>query len=150
VNSMAARNGSIGFAIPANLVKMLVPQLVAKGRVEWGWLGVSITEVGDEDVERLKLREAKGVLVRGVMPGEPAAEGGVQADDVIIALDGTPLDAPRDLQRVVSTTPVGKRVRVVVMRGGEQKEMEVTIGRYRERAAAGAPVTPESEPRPDR
>ena len=135
VNSMAARNGSIGFAIPSNLVKLLVPQLATKGKVEWGWLGVSITEVGDDDLDRLKLRETKGVLVRGVMPGEPADQGGVKADDVIIALDGMTLDAPRDLQRVVSSTPVGKRVRVVVLRAGEQKEMEVTIGRYQERAA---------------
>jgi serine protease Do len=134
VNSMAARNGSIGFAIPSNLVKLLVPQLATKGKVEWGWLGVTITEIGDDDVGRLKLREAKGVLVRNVMPGEPADQGGVKADDVIIALDGTTLDEPRDLQRVVSTTPVGKRVRVVVLRAGEQKEMEVTIGRYQERA----------------
>ena len=133
VNSMAARNGSIGFAIPSNMVKQLVPQLVDKGKVEWGWLGVSITEIGDDDVGRLKLREAKGVLVRGVMPGEPADQGGVRADDVIIALNGAPMDAPRDLQRVVSTTPVGTRVRVVVLRAGEQKEMEVTIGRYKER-----------------
>ena len=134
VNSMAARNGSIGFAIPSNLVKLLVPQLATKGKVEWGWLGVSITEVGDDDLDRLKLREAKGVLVRGVMPGEPADQGGVKADDVIIALDGMTLEAPRDLQRVVSSTPVGKRVRVVVLRAGEQKEMEITIGRYQERA----------------
>src|SRR6266550_7938742 len=95
VNSMAARNGSIGFAIPSNVVKLLVPQLATKGKVEWGWLGVSITEVGDDDLGRLKLR---------------------------------------DLQRVVSTTPVGKRVRMVVLRAGEQKEMEITIGRYQERA----------------
>jgi serine protease Do len=133
VNSMAARNGSIGFAIPANLVKLLVPQLATKGKVEWGWLGVSIAEIGDDDLDRLKLREARGVLVRGVMPGEPADQGGVKPDDVIIALDGTTLEAPRDLQRVVSTTPVGKRVRVVVLRAGEQKEIEVTIGRYQER-----------------
>ena len=133
VNSMAARNGSIGFAIPANLVKLLVPQLVTKGRIEWGWLGVSIAEIGDDDLERLKLTEPKGVLVRGVMPGEPADKGGLRADDVLIALDGTPLDAPRDLQRVVSTTPVGKRVRLSLLRGGEKKELEVTIGRYKER-----------------
>jgi serine protease Do len=135
VNSMAARNGSIGFAIPSNLVKLLVPQLATSGKVEWGWLGVSIAEIGEDDLDRLKLREARGVLVRGVMPGEPADQGGVKADDVIIALDGTTLEAPRDLQRLVSTTPVGKRVRVVVLRAGEQKEIEITIGRYRERPA---------------
>jgi len=73
-------------------------------------------------------------LSRSVKPGDPADQGGVKADDVIIALDGMTLDAPSDLQRVVSSTPVGKRVRVVVLRAGEQKEMEVTIGRYQERA----------------
>jgi serine protease Do len=133
VNSMAARNGSIGFAIPSNLVKLLVPQLATKGKVEWGWLGVSIAEVADDDVGRLKLTEAKGVLLRGVMKGEPADLGGLKPDDVLIALDGTPLDAPVDLQRVVSTTPVGKVVRVVLLRGGEKKEVEVKIGRYKDR-----------------
>ncbi|HEY2991213.1 MAG TPA: trypsin-like peptidase domain-containing protein [Methylomirabilota bacterium] len=133
VNSMAARNGSIGFAIPSNLVKLLVPQLATKGKVEWGWLGVSIAEIGDEDLDRLKLTEAKGVLLRGVIPGEPAERGGLKADDVLIALDGTPLDTPRDLQRMVSTTPVGKVVRVVLLRAGQKKEVEVTIGRYKER-----------------
>ncbi len=132
VNSMAARNGSIGFAIPSNIVRTLVPQLVAKGHVEWGWLGVSITEVGDDDVPRLKLGDAHGVLVRAVMPGEPADRGGLRANDVIVALDGTRLDSPRDLQRVVASTPVGKRVHVVVMRDGKETEVEVEIGRYRE------------------
>jgi serine protease Do len=136
VNSMAARNGSIGFAIPSNLVKMLVPQLATKGKVEWGWLGVSIAEVTDEDVPRLKLREPRGVLVRGVMPGEPADKGGVRAEDVIVAVDGTQLESPRDLQRVVSSTPVGKRVRVMLMREGRETEVEVTIGAYKEREAA--------------
>src|SRR5213078_2612101 len=136
VNSMAARNGSIGFAIPSNLVKLLVPQLATKGKIEWGWLGVSIAEVTDEDVPRLKLRDARGVLVRGVMPGEPAAVGGVKADDVLVAVDGTPLEGPRDLQRVVSSTPVGKRVRLVLLREGRETEVEVTIGLYKEREAA--------------
>src|SRR6059036_200351 len=147
VNSMAARNGSIGFAIPSNLVKLLVPQLAAKGKIEWGWLGVSIAEVTDEDVPRLKLREARGVLVRGVMPGEPAAVGGVKADDVLVAVDGTPLESPRDLQRVVSSTPVGKRVRLVLMREGRETEVEVTIGLYRERERDEAP-TPKDKDAP--
>src|SRR5216117_1098572 len=133
VNSMAARNGSIGFAIPSNLVKLLVPQLASKGKIEWGWLGLSIAELTDEDMPRLKLREMRGVLVRGVMPGEPAAVGGVKADDVLVAVDGTRLENPRDLQRVVASTPVGKRVRVVLLRDGRETEVEVTVGLYKER-----------------
>ena len=148
VNSMAARNGSIGFAIPSNLVKLLVPQLASKGKIEWGWLGVSIAEVTDEDVPRLKLREARGVLVRGVMPGEPAAVGGVKADDVLVAVDGTPLEGPRDLQRVVSSTPVGKRVRLVLLREGRETEVEVTIGLYKERDARERDDAPKEKDAP--
>jgi serine protease Do len=132
VNAMAARNGSIGFAIPSNLVSVIVPQLASRGKVEWGWLGVSITEVSDEDAERLKLADSKGVLVRGVIPGEPAERGGIKANDVLTMLDGTPLDGPRDLQRLVSSSPVGKRVRVGLVREGQKQELEVEIGRYRE------------------
>ena len=132
VNSMAARNGSIGFAIPSNLVRMLLPQLVEKGRIEWGWLGVGIAEVGDDDLGRLKLREARGVLIRSVMPGEPADKGGVKPNDVIIALDGTRLEGPRDLQRLVASTPVGQKVRVTLLRDGNETDLEVTIGKYRE------------------
>ena len=131
VNSMAARNGSIGFAIPSNVVKMLTPQLIAKGTVEWGWLGVSITEVGDDDVPRLKLRDSRGVLIRSVMPGEPADQGGVRPNDVIVALDGSPMEGPRDLQRVVASTPVGKKIRVTVLRDGREQQLDVTIGRYK-------------------
>src|SRR3989454_11394692 len=56
VNSMAARNGTIGFAIPASLVQLVLPQLASKGRIEWGWLGVAISEVTDDDLDRLKPR----------------------------------------------------------------------------------------------
>jgi serine protease Do len=133
INTMAARNGSLGFAIPSNLVSVLVPQLASKGKVEWGWLGVSITEVSDDDAERLKLAEAKGVLVRGVIPGEPADRGGLKTNDVLTTLDGAPLDGPRDLQRLVSSSPVGKKVKVGLVRDGARKELEVEIGLYRER-----------------
>jgi serine protease Do len=153
VNSMAARNGSIGFAIPSSLVKQLVPQLATKGRVEWGWLGVAIAEVTEDDLDRLKLREPRGVLVRDVMPGDPAERGGVRANDVIVEFDGTALEGPRDLQRVVSTTPVGKKVRVTLVRDGRETEVEVTIGLYQEREAPraerpGRPPRPD-EPKPD-
>jgi serine protease Do len=133
VNSMVTRDMTIGFAIPSNLVKMLLPQLASKGRVDWGWLGVAIAEVTEDDIGRLKLREPRGVLVRSVMPGDPADKGGVRADDVIVGIDGTPLESTRDLQRVVSSTPVGKKVKVVLMREGQETEVEVTIGLYQER-----------------
>src|SRR5881409_4310377 len=149
VNTMAMRNGSIGFAIPANLVKMLLPQLATKGRVDWGWLGVSISEVTEDDLDRLKLREARGVLVRSVIPGEPADKGGVRANDVIIGIDGLRLESPRDLQRAVSSTPVGKRVRVALLRDGQETEVEVTIGLYPESDTGSGEPSERVPRRPD-
>ena len=146
INSMAARNGTIGFAIPVNIVKGLLPQLASKGKVEWGWLGVGIAEVGDEDVSKYQLKEQRGVLIRHVVAGQPADKGGVKTDDVILAVDGAQIEGPRDLQRIISTTPVGRAVKLYVMRGGKETELEVTVGLYEAAAARPqprrAPVAP--------
>jgi serine protease Do len=133
VNSMAARNGSIGFAIPSNLVKMLAPQLATKGRIDWGWLGVSIAEIGDDDLEKFKLKEARGVLIREVMAGEPAEKGGLRPNDIVVSIDGTAVEGPRDLQRIVSSTPVGTRIRMGVLRDGKLEDLEITVGLYKPR-----------------
>ena len=130
VNSMAARNGSIGFAIPINLVKGLLPQLAEKGRVEWGWLGVTIAEVGEDDAPKFGLTEARGVLIRNVVVGQPADKGGVRANDVILGVDGASLEGPRDLQRIISATPVGRSVKLQVWREGKSTELDVVIGAY--------------------
>ncbi len=144
VNSMAARNGSIGFAIPVNLVKGLLPQLAEKGKVEWGWLGVSIAEVGDEDLAKYNLKEPRGVLIRQVVAGQPADQAGMKANDVIMAVDGAPVEEPRDLQRIIASTPVGKIVKLSVMREGKETEVSVTVGAYqasgRSRGQEPAPV----------
>jgi serine protease Do len=141
VNSMAARNGSIGFAIPINLVKGLLPQLAEKGKVEWGWLGVSIAEVADEDVARYRLKEPRGVLVRQVVAGQPADRGGVKANDVILGVDGARVNEPRDLQRIISSTPVGKSVKLSMMREGQETEVSVIVGLYE-----AAPTRPRRQP----
>ena len=156
VNSMAARNGTIGFAIPVNIVKGLLPQLASRGKVEWGWLGVGIAEIGDEDVPKYQLKEQRGVLIRHVVAGQPADKGGVKADDVILAVDGAQIEGTRDLQRIISSTPVGRAVKLYVMRAGKETEIEVTIGPYQAaasrpqpRRAPGSPHGPEGPlPRP--
>lgn len=132
INTLAARNGSIGFAIPINLVKGLLPQLAEKGEVAWGWLGVGIDEVSDEDAPKLGLREPRGALIRQVMAGQPADQGGLKAMDVVLAVDGSPVDAPRDLQRIIALTPVGKTVTLTVQRDGKETAVPVTVGRYQE------------------
>src|SRR5499433_2255438 len=84
VNSMAARNGSIGFAIPSNLVKTLLPELASKGKVEWGWLGVRIDEITEDNVATYGLAEPRGVGIQSVIPDQPAAKAGLRAKDIVL------------------------------------------------------------------
>jgi serine protease Do len=141
VNTMAARNGSIGFAIPVNLIKGLLPQLLAKGAVEWGWLGVRIDEITEDNVKDYGLDAPRGVGIEGVLPGQPAAQAGLRAKDVVLEVDGRAIVTPRDLQRVISTAPVGSSVRLSLWRDGQAQDLTVTIGRFPEDDAA-APRAP--------
>jgi S1-C subfamily serine protease len=144
VNTLASQGGTIGFAIPVNLVKGLLPQLLAKGRVDWGWLGIAIDEVTEETVEEMKLSSTRGVLVRNVLPGQPAEKGGIKQKDVILSVDGTLVNTPRDLQRIVSTTPVGKEIPVLLLREGKEETVKVVVGLYQE----PQPPQRESQPSP--
>ena len=148
VNSMAAVNGSIGFAIPVNLVKALLPQLAEKGKVEWGWLGVTIAEVPDEEAARVGLKEPKGVLIRQVAAGQPADQGGIKANDVVVSVDGASVEGPRDLQRIISSTPVGKVVKISLMREGKETEVAVTVGAYQAPPMPRVPRRMVPAPRP--
>jgi serine protease Do len=140
INSMATRNGSIGFAIPVNLAKGLLPQLAEKGKVEWGWLGVRLSEITPEDAPKYGLTEARGILIQEVMAGQPADLAGVKASDVVLSVDGTEVRAPKDLQRIISSTPAGQTVTLKVMRDGKPTEMPVTVGQYREERAQAPAV----------
>jgi S1-C subfamily serine protease len=148
VNSMAARNGTIGFAIPINLVKGLLPQLAEKGKVEWGWLGVSISEIGEDEAPKFGLTETKGVLIRQVVAGQPADQGGMKANDVVLAVNGTALEGPRDLQRIISSTPVGRTVKLKVWREGKPTELDVVVGAYQGAAIRPTQRGPQTPPGP--
>lgn len=142
VNSMAARNGSIGFAIPVNLVKGLLPALLARGKVEWGWLGVRIDEITEDNVAEYGLSEPRGVGISDVIPDQPAARAGLRAKDVVLSVDGTTIGVPRDLQRVIASTPAGNTVRVVLLRDGQEQALPVTVGRYPEADEGSRPAPP--------
>jgi serine protease Do len=136
VNTMAARNGSIGFAIPINLIKTLLPQLLAKGSVEWGWLGVRIDEITEENIKDYGLDAPRGVGIEGVLPGQPAAQAGLRAKDVVLEVDGRTIGSPRDLQRAIATTPVGTAVKHSLWRDGQAQDLTVTVGRFPEQDSA--------------
>ncbi|MBI3989613.1 MAG: trypsin-like peptidase domain-containing protein [candidate division NC10 bacterium] len=133
VTTMAARGGSLGFSIPINLVKALLPQLLERGAIIWGWLGIQIEEVDDELAELEGLPLGKGVLVSAVLPGQPADQGGIRVGDIILSIDEVAINSPKELIRVVSTSQVGKEVRITLRRKGQDLQVSVRIGAYPER-----------------
>jgi serine protease Do len=126
--SRSGGNIGIGFAIPINLAKELLPQLREKGKVVRGWLGVYIQKVTPEIAESLGLTQSDGALVADVMTGTPAQEAGVEVGDVIVEFDGQPIKNSNDLPTIVARTPVGKATSLRIIRGDKQQTLSVTIG----------------------
>jgi serine protease Do len=125
--SRTGGNVGIGFAIPVNMAKEIVPQLEEKGHVTRGWLGVGIQKITPELAKSFGLKDDKGALVSQVANDGPAHKGGIETGDVIIEFDGKKVSEMNDLPRVVASTPVGKAVEVKVLRGGNEVVREVKI-----------------------
>ncbi|UJQ94641.1 Do family serine endopeptidase [Mariluticola halotolerans] len=118
----------IGFAVPGNLAKPVVDQLVAFGETRRGWLGVGIQEVSEDIAITLGREDTQGALVVEVIEASPSV--GVMRDgDLILVFDGRPIVTTHDLPRFVAETEVGKQVIVRVLRDGTEQDLEVTIGR---------------------
>lgn len=118
----------IGFAVPANLARPVVQQLIEFGRTKRGWLGVQIQSVTDEMVEALGLQQARGALVAKVVPGGPAQKAGIDSGDVITSFDGKAIASTNALTRSVAETPVGKTVNVDIIRKGKKQTVKATLG----------------------
>ncbi len=124
--SQSGGSVGIGFAIPINMAKDLLPQLKS-GKVVRGWLGVMIQKITPELQETLKLKEGKGALVGDVTDGGPAKNAGIQRGDVIVAFDGKEIKDSSELPYQVASTPVGKVVPVEIMRKGQKQTVRVKI-----------------------
>ena len=136
--AMVPHGRGIGFAIPIDTAKPLIPQMVETGGVTRGYLGVSIQSISQELAEAMKLAGTHGALVGEVKADSPAAQAGLQTGDVITAFDGKPVTSAHDLPAIVAETPVGQDVAVTVQRQGEAVELGVTVGKlHTETAQAG-------------
>jgi serine protease Do len=142
--SQSGGNIGIGFAIPINMAKDLLPQL-KKGKVVRGWLGVMIQKITPELKQKLDLKDEKGALVADVTPGGPAEKAGIQRGDVIVTFNGKEIKEMSELPYVVASTPVGKNVAVEVLRKGQKKNLEVKIAELKDEKEA--PVVTEAKPR---
>lgn len=132
-----AANG-IGFAIPIDMVKALLPQLLT-GEVIRSYLGVRTGSVPDELREELELRAEAGAYVVEVVDGSPASLAGLRRGDVIVEFGGSEIGEPRELSWLASTAGVGAEVHVSILRNGDTEELDVTMGRL---PGSGSPVGP--------
>ena len=120
-------NAGVGFAIPINLAKRIMTQLIEKGVVERGWLGVALQAIDYDLAEKLKLEEPRGALIREVYKGMPAEKAGIRRRDVIVELDNIAIRDSNHLMHVVAAAGVGKTVEVKVIRNGKEKVLRVKL-----------------------
>ncbi len=118
----------IGFAIPANLARPVVEQLLERGRVERGWLGVQIQPVTAEIARAFRLPGVEGALVAGLSPDGPAARAGFAQGDVILAINSHAIERMRELPLVVADAPIGQPAEVEIWREGRAITLHPVIG----------------------
>ena len=126
---------TIGFAVPINLAKGILPQLRESGAVTRGWIGVSVQAVTPELAKALSLEATDGALVAQVAPGSPAERAGIQRGDVILDVDGKAVGKMRDLSRAIAATPVGKTIPVRLLRDGKEMTVEISVDKLSEPGA---------------
>jgi serine protease Do len=118
----------LSFAIPIDVAMDVADQLKNQGFVQRGWLGVIIQEVNRDLAESFGLKKPAGALVAKVLPGSPAQSGGLQEGDVILKLNGKPVELSSDLPPLVGRIKPGQTARLEVMRSGEREMVELVIG----------------------
>ena len=139
INTAIVAGGTgIGFAIPSNMAKKIYTELLAKGKVTRGWLGVSIQPLSPELAKSFNAKDNKGVLISDVLPDSPASRAGLQAGDILLEFDGKKLEGPSDLQRAVGLATPGTTAKAKVWRDHAEKTLELKIGDAPEEREAAA------------
>jgi len=132
----------IGFAVPSNMVRSVMEQLIKAGKVVRGYLGVSIQELTQDLARQFGVPETKGILISDVLADSPAKRAKLERGDVIVEFDGRAVENPTQFRNLVAQTPIGKKVHIKMLRNGKERDQEVTIA---EQPKSMAQVTPDAE-----
>lgn len=127
-----ARAQGIGFAIPIDDVKGIIPILEKNGAIKRGFIGVYMAQVSPNEAQALNLKQTEGALITQVMPGGPAAKAGLEPYDLIIQFGKAKIQSPTDLANVVMDKNVGDKLKVTYIRDGQQRSTAVIIGEHPE------------------
>ena len=139
INSQIVAGGQgIGFAIPINMAKDFLPQLKEKGKVTRGYLGVLIQTLTPDLAVSMDLKVKEGALVSQVVPGGPADKAGFKVGDVVVEFDGKKITSHHDLPALVAITPIGKKVKMILIRDKKEKEIFIEVGELKDEQLAQA------------
>ena len=128
----------IGFAIPSNMTKQVIQQLIARGKVVRGWLGVGIQPLTPELAKKFGVTEGEGVLVNEVFEKDPAAEAGIKPGDIILTIDGSVVDSPNKLSRLIGALPPGAEPKIEVVRDFTRQVLTVPLSERRDTAVTAS------------
>lgn len=131
----------IGFAVPSNMARLVMDQLMKQGRIVRGWLGVTIQDVTPEISQKFGLKDSRGALVGDISKGSPAEKAGIVRGDVILQFNGKEIRSVAALRNMVAQSKAGSQVKARILRGGKEYEVTVTIAEL-PKEAAGAPMEP--------
>ncbi len=126
--AIAGLRTGIGFAVPINIAKAILPDLRDKGKVERAWLGVTIQPVTPDFQESLGLKEKQGAIVSEVVKDSPADKAGLEVGDVILQFEGRAVHSSWELPEMVGLEPVGKKAKLVILRDGKKRQIQVKLG----------------------
>jgi len=134
----------VGFAIPSAQAQLVVNKIISGGTIEHGFIGVQIQPLDDGIAEAVGLKDAKGALVAAVTDGSPAAQGGVKTGDVIVAVNGKPVDTPRAVSRAIADLAPGQKAQLTLWRNGKSAEVTFAVGKLGgdQTAQADTPADP--------
>src|SRR5581483_6823825 len=132
-------NQGIGFAVPVNMARYVMEQILKHGKVVRGYLGVVIQEVTPDLAKAFKVPPGKGALVGDVSPNGPAAKAGLKKGDVIVELNGKPIDGPNQLKLQIASMAPGSVAHLKILRDGQPQDVTVTLGELPEKNAESAP-----------
>ncbi|MCI0347449.1 MAG: Do family serine endopeptidase, partial [Chloroflexi bacterium] len=136
---------NIGFAVPANTLKQILPQLRESGRVTRGYLGIEVGNLDFKDAEAFGLSSTDGALVQAVIEGGPAENAGVRHGDIVLKVDDVEVAETRDLIDYVSSRPPGAEVRLELLRSGKRETVRVKLTERPGSPDAPGPVPDDAE-----
>lgn len=142
--AIVAQGQGIGFAIPIDMAKSILPDLKSKGKVTRGWLGISVQDVTEDIAKSMNMRERSGALISDVFKGDPADRAGIKPGDVVTEVNGKRIKDTHELLMKIAALRVGEKISLKILRDGQEKSFNIIVAERTDRAEMAAEKRPAS------